>query len=135
MGGVSLGGRSGSRWVRLPPKLFIACITTRPRVEMISRAERAISESGGWVLDHHLFSNLAVSIAFEVDARKVGALHKALRETGLVIASESESRLAELSEGAAEAGAEPPNELSGYLQITFVHDDPDLRRAVPSIPG
>jgi len=49
---------------------------------------------------------------------------------------ESRARLAEGSERAEQLSAEEgASEVAGTLEITFIHDEPDLRIAVPPIPG
>jgi hypothetical protein len=101
---------------------------------MVTRAERAIAESGGWVLDHHLYSNLAISLSFEIPAERGAALLDRLEATELNLAPESISELRSYAQG-LEGGAGCDGDVTGYLHITFIHDEPDLRRDVPAIPG
>jgi hypothetical protein len=109
-------------------RLFLQATTHRPRVAMTASAEDAISRSGGWVLDHRLFSNIALALAFEVPADGLTALGDALRTSGWTLAPASAARLAAGSVG--ESG-----DLTGFLHLTFVHDEPDVLREVPQVPG
>lgn len=102
---------------------------------MTALAERAVTDSGGWILDHHLFSNIAISLTFEIASACVGRLLDELRATGLELTSELRSHLAAPADGMRGTGVSDDGDITGYLQITFVHDEPDLRRDVPAIPG
>lgn len=116
-------------------RLFIQAITRQPRIEVTALAERAITDSGGWILDHHLFSNLAISLTFEIAAANVARLCDGLCATGLELTSESGAQLTALADGTRGSDATDKGDITGYLQITFVHDEPDLRRDVPAIAG
>lgn len=116
--------------------LRLNAITRRERHEMISRATEAVLRGGGFVVDFHMFSNRSICLNFEVAAGKVGRLSEALEETGLWLTEESRARLAEGTERAEQLSAEEgASEVAGTLEITFIHDEPDLRIAVPPIPG
>lgn len=103
---------------------------------MISRATEAVLKGGGFVVDFHMFSNRSICLNFEVAAGKVRSLKKALEETGLRLTEEIGERLAEAVERVEQLSAEErASEVTGTLEITFIHDEPDLRIAVPPIPG
>ena len=120
----------------IPSFLQLSGVTRAGRHEMISRVREAILAGGGYVLDFHMFSNAAICINFEVPVGNIERLHSSLKETGLRLSRESHELLArlrdeldELDERAQAADA------AGTLQITFIHDEPDLRIEVPPIPG
>lgn len=103
---------------------------------MISKVKEAILRSGGFVVDFHMFSNLSICLNFEIDAAKICSLRAALAETQLQLTEQSRQLLAELCEEAKQrAGDGRASEVAGSIQITFVHDEPDLRIEVPPIPG
>jgi hypothetical protein len=111
-------------------------ITRADRHDMIARVSRAFAESGASILDFKMFSNVSLSIIFELPARRVGEFSAALAATGLRLSAGSRELLAArqgLHGGAG--GAARQTELSGSLQITFIHREPDLRIEVPPIPG
>ena len=100
-------------------------LTRVERLTALTRLEEAIGRADGWLLDFHLFSNLAAAFHLEVPARRFSQLLVALGEAGFSI-------------DPSEAGPEPGEELGDLavtLQITFLHDEPDLRREIPAIPG
>ena len=116
-------------------RIFLDAFTRLPRNEMITRAERAISESGGWVLAHHLYSNLAISLAFEITVANMAGLLDHLHETALTLTSTSVAELMSFEKGCLGSKAESNENVIAYLHITFIHNEPDLRRDVPAIPG
>ena len=103
---------------------------------MTSLVERAILESGGWILDFKQFSNVSICINFEVPAKNIGKLRRALEAIDLRLTSESNEALASLIRPDDQPfAASEQRDVSGTLQITFIHNEPDLRRHVPAIPG
>jgi hypothetical protein len=116
--------------------LRLNAITRRDRHEMISRVKEAILEGGGFITDFHLFSNLSICLNFELSAGKIESLYGALKATGLRLTEESHQLLADCSKQMEQlAEAERSSEVTGTLEITFLHDEPDLRIEVPPIPG
>jgi hypothetical protein len=58
--------------------------------------------------------------------------------TGLRLSDASRVLMAECQQRYAEGAREPQQqqaEITGALQITFIHHEPDLRLDVPPIPG
>jgi hypothetical protein len=116
--------------------LRINASTRIDRIEMTSRAERAIIESGGWILDFKQFSNVSVCINFEIPARHVEKLRRALKAIDLRTTQESDEALSSYSGLQDHAiSVRDESDISGTLQIIFIHNEPDLRRDVPAIPG
>jgi hypothetical protein len=112
--------------------------TRDERHDMISRVQRAFTESNASILDFKMFSNLSLNLIFELPARRIGELSAALTATGLRLSAESRELLGDWQkryEEADDAGASQPTEIAGSLQITFIHHEPDLRLEVPPIPG
>jgi hypothetical protein len=111
-------------------------VTRDDRHDMIARVSRALAESGASVLDFKMFSNVSLNIIFELPARRVCEFSDALAATGLRLSAESRELLAEHQRlYGGEADTARQTELSGSLQITFIHHEPDLRIEVPPIPG
>ena len=111
-------------------------ITRRERHEMIARVKEAILQGGGFIVDFHMFSNLSICLNFEISAGKICDFSAALKSTELRLTGESNELLADYCQQAEqlslEAGA---SEIAGTLEITFIHNEPDLRIEVPPIPG
>lgn len=113
--------------------LRINALTRADRAEMIPRLRDAVLGSGGWITDARLFSNTSVSLHFEMSAGHVQRLRETLRALPLSLSEESRRALEDaraLPDYARDGG-----ELRGSLQVTFIHDEPDLRDEVPHIPG
>jgi hypothetical protein len=108
--------------------------TRADRHQTISAARDAITSSGGWVTDFKLFSNISVCLNFEISRGGVARLHSSLDALGVNLSGESERALAGFG-GAGPERQAAGGEVPGTLQITFVHDEPDLRIEVPAIPG
>lgn len=120
----------------IPKFLQLGGVTRIDRHDMISRAREAISESGAYISDFHMFSNASICINFEVPAGDIEKLYSALTATGLRLNQESHDLLADCC-GRLEQLEEESRaaDVAGTLQITFVHDEPDLRIECPPIPG
>ena len=95
---------------------------------MISRARSAITDHGGWILDAKLFSNVSINLSFEIPASRIGSLLDALELIELHLSTSS-------LESIAQRGDENSGDIAASLQITFIHNEPDLRIQVPAIPG
>jgi len=100
---------------------------------MIARVRTAITASGAWVVDVNLFSNVSVCFNFEVPSSRVEQLRDALAATDLHFTKESEGSLASLPD--RDHARSQAVDVTGSLQITFIHNEPDLRIEVPRIPG
>ena len=115
--------------------LRLNAVTRLDRRLMTARAKEAISEHGS-LLDFHLFSNRSICFKFEMAAGKIGKLHDALQQSGLKLSAPTEHLLANCRKGLEQLDAkEKASEVTGTLEITFIHDEPDLRIEVPPIPG
>lgn len=107
--------------------------THEDRDQMLSRARSAISDSGGWILDVKMFSNISVFFSFEIPLTRIDRLSRSLADSGLRLNAASIASLASLSRSPEDGTL--AQDVSGSLQITFVHNEPDLRIEVPPIPG
>ena len=112
-------------------QLRINAVTKEDRNEMISRVKEAMTTSGAWVLDVRQFSNVSICFNFEFPRRNAARLRDALASTGLRLTEEGDDSISSVSDLIASDGAD----VSGTLQITFIHNEPDLRIKVPAIPG
>jgi len=109
--------------------LRINASTHADRIDMTSRAEQALTGTGGWILDFKQFSNISISISFEISTKNLGRLYQALKATGLDLSRQSDEALSNYGDLKNQA------DIQASLQITFIHNEPDLRRDVPAIPG
>ena len=111
-------------------QIRINAVTREDRNEMISCVKEAMTASGAWVLDVKQFSNVSVCFNFEIPSSNTARLREALAAAGLRFISESNDSLSSVSDQTDDG-----SDVAGTLQITFIHNEPDLRIKVPSIPG
>lgn len=94
---------------------------------MIARLRNAIQMANADLIDFQMFSNTAISFSFEVAGQHVTELGEILVGTQLSLDEESIASLSNIT-GADEI-------VNGTLNVTFIHNDPDLQIPVPPIPG
>jgi hypothetical protein len=100
--------------------LKVEIITAIDRNEALSIVRKALASSGGWIIDHALFSNLTATISFELPLGKTRKLVAALENAGL--STKVEGGLPKTGEG----------DTRGAIHLTFLHDERDLKRDVPA---
>jgi hypothetical protein len=100
---------------------------------MIARVRDAFIACGGWITDFHEFSNASLCLNFEIPTEKTSELCTALRATGLDLTQENQPSAASSPHASTSDAA--ASDSVGTLQITFIHNEPDLIISVPPIPG
>lgn len=113
------------------PILSLSGVTKRERHLVTSEVSNVISAQGGWIGDHSLFSNIAIAVRFFVPRRELDGLQRGIAEAGIRLDDASLACLRQALQGAQDGG----DEIAVSINITFIHDEPDLRRTVPAIPG
>ena len=118
---------SARRWPTLDPvsRVYLSAGTHAERHAVTTRVLDALGRVGV-VEDARQHSNKQVAIRFATAPGRVGALRQELADLPLRLSEASSAELLALSEH---------EEASGWLVITFVHGDPDLRIAQPAVPG
>ncbi len=109
--------------------LQLSGFTRAERIQMTNQISEAINQAGAWITDFHLYSNIVICINFEVPIAHLDRLAASLQQTGLHLSQENLDQLAPVKEATLK------QELAGTLQITFIHNEPDLRREIPAVPG
>lgn len=107
------------------PHISLSAVTKLERNFVTTLVMDEISAQGGWVEDVHLFSNIMTNIRFVMKQDSFAPFVTALSDVGLEISGMSEDPTA----------SDSNIDASGSLQITFVHEEPDLSREIPKIPG
>ncbi|MBD1912212.1 MULTISPECIES: hypothetical protein [unclassified Leptolyngbya] len=110
--------------------LQLSGFTTAERIGLTDQVSEAINRAGAWITDFHQYSNISICINFEVPVANLAKLATTMQETGLILSQES---LAQLMP--ANGFTPKQTEIFGTLQITFVHNEPDLYREIPAVPG
>lgn len=103
--------------------LRINATTRADRHQTIRLVEEAIGSSGGWLLDFYMFSNISICFNIEIKTGDIDRLLAALRNIELNLTAEPPDI------------EDPDSILDGTIQITFIHNEPDLRIDVPAVPG
>ena len=103
--------------------IHLSAITKQERNAATTLVMDTIVAQGGWVEDVHLYSNIMTTVNFVMTANKIAGFVAALDGQGIH------------AEGAAPEYSEEDAETRGSLQITFIHNEPDLKREIPQVPG
>lgn len=104
--------------------------TKADRMQMTARVSEAINKAGAWITDFHLYSNVVICLNFEVAIANLEKLALSLQETGLHLSQDSLQQLTITHDSTPKE-----KELIGTLQVTFIHNEKDLLREVPAVPG
>lgn len=111
------------------PKLIsFQAITHQDRHLVMELVQQAISRAHGWIEDSQLYSNKMALIRFVISAKLCRDFCQTLTENGLMV---------EVPDGIgdAENSASLADDLSATIQLTFIHNEPDLRQVIPAVPG
>ena len=85
--------------------------------------------SGAWIVRVTSFSNMSICFNFEIPGKSILQLLDALTSEQLQLSLESINQLEAI------ALRNLTSDVSGSLQITIMHNEPDLKIPVPTIPG
>lgn len=111
--------------------LMISGVTKSDRHQVTADVNDAISTTGGWVVDHTLFSNVAINIRFSLPSQKLDEFKDRVIEASVRLDDDSLTEI----RMTAEQHASKPADVTASLNITFIHNEPDLRREIPAVPG
>lgn len=112
-----------------PKRLMLSAVTKVGRHQVMADINDAVIGAGGWVVNHTLYANLATVFQLMMPAHRVVAFLEALEELHVRLDSES------LAQADVLRGNANEDELPLCLNVTFIHNEPDLRREVPAVPG
>ena len=111
--------------------VMLSAVTRRDRHQVMAEVNEAVLKSGGWIEGHTLLSNIATVFKLELPARAFQSL--ADRLAALEVRLDEESRQTLLS--VVDSAKDPAEDCRVTLNVTFLHDEPDLRRTIPAVPG
>ncbi|TNE61836.1 MAG: hypothetical protein EP335_14165 [Alphaproteobacteria bacterium] len=112
-----------------PRAILLSGVTRKNRHEILSATDEAVSRAGGWVSGHSLFSNRAVTIQCMLDGEDLPPFRDLLLAAGVTLDRESLDRITT----AASDGQTGERRVA--VNLTFLHDEPDLRHEIPAVPG
>ncbi|MFD2611557.1 hypothetical protein [Paenibacillus gansuensis] len=101
------------------------------RHDAIDDAKSVIVSSGGWSTDFRMFSNNSICLQFEIEPTDAVHLYPSILQTRLILMDESREALEELSKFLQTGHPGMNRDIRGTLQVTFIHDEPDLIIEVP----
>ncbi|MBO3759202.1 hypothetical protein [Ciceribacter sp. L1K22] len=103
--------------------LMLTAATRRERNDATSFVFDAINACGGWIEDVHMYSNKMTTVRLALPGTAIEDLIGSLIDGGIAV-------------DPPEAPASSDDrERRVTLQLTFLHDEPDLMRDIPAIPG
>lgn len=123
--GVSCGRYS----LHMKRSIHLNAVTRADRNSLVSGISDAVADAGGWIEDVNFFSNISIVLSFVISAGSGLSLVKLLESQPMRLGSDDLAKLSALS------ARNKIEEVACTLQITFFHNDPDLHRHVPSVPG
>lgn len=97
--------------------------------EAVARVRASVAAGDGAIVASTQLSNKALSFQIEVRVRDVPKLLSALGEIGVVVQEHARA----ISRPATEAEAEADAVV--MLHVGLVHGEPDMRVALPKVPG
>ncbi|WP_417413521.1 hypothetical protein [Hoeflea sp.] len=117
--------------------LMLSAVTRANRHMVMQQVNDIVVSCGGWIEGHTLFSNIAATFRFVLPQAGLAAFAEQVNAAGVHIDA---AGLAAVAQRAAVPAEEPDAaaasyEVAGALSVTFVHDEPDLRREIPAVPG
>lgn len=107
------------------PHISLSAVTKLERNFVTTMVMDEVSAQGGWVEDVHLFSNIMTNIRFVMKQDRLAVFVAALAGVGFEVSGVSEFPIQNVSRA----------DFNCSLQITFVHNEPDLKREIPHVPG
>lgn len=109
--------------------IHLNAVTRAERNSLVSGISDAVADAGGWIEDVNFFSNISIVLSFVISAGSGLSLIKLFESQPMRLGSDDLAKLSALS------ARNKIEEVACTLQITFFHNDPDLHRHVPSVPG
>jgi hypothetical protein len=64
-------------------KINVEALSARPRNDLLHELEKKITENGGWVMDHQMFSNTSISLWVVIENVKLEKIFTDLQLIGL----------------------------------------------------
>ncbi|KGF68606.1 hypothetical protein LL06_15395 [Hoeflea sp. BAL378] len=115
--------------------LMLSAVTRTNRHAAMRGIDDIVVSLGGWIEGHTLFSNIAATFRFVLPASALASFAGRVDALGVHIDQAGLAALAARSPAGGEENEAGEAEVAGALSVTFVHDEPDLRREIPAIPG
>ena len=102
--------------------------TSRDRHRVTSEMSKAVSSAGGYLLDFKQFSNLSVCFNIELPPSGFSKLRKKMDKLEVILTPPTEKEIV-ASEKSEDA------DIPCSLQVSFFHEEPDLRIPILAVAG
>ena len=112
-----------------PSPITLSSVTKKNRQDALSIINSEVLSAGGWIISHTLFSNIAATFRFEIPANNLASMQRRLEDQAIRMDTDSQKCIERLDPAAGK------EDIVAILNITFIHDEPDLRHTIPAIPG
>ncbi len=106
-------------------------ITNKDRHQVIADVSKAISSNGGWIVNHEMYSNIAVMIRFNIEPKELAGWREGICVAGVRLDPETIQTL----EDRINHETDRDEEVACSLNVTFIHNEPDVRQPIPAVPG
>lgn len=113
------------------PITMLTGVTRANRHQVSADINDGVIAAGGWVSDHTFFSNIATTFRVVLPPEGLGRFRDLVTAAGVHLDVDSEAAIDALLE--KQKGL--PEEIPASLNVTFIHDEPDLKREIPAVPG
>lgn len=114
-----------------PKLVMLAGVTKRNRHAVMADVNDIVAGLGGWIIGHTLLSNIATTFRLALPADRLEAFRAGVAAAGVVLDAESSHVVSDAIAEQHQMDAE----ITASLNVTFMHDEPDLRREIPAVPG
>jgi len=107
-------------------RIFIEAYSDRDRNEVIHELEKKITQNGGWIMDHQMFSNQSISLWVVTDRVKLEKMFNDLRRINLNMNSDRLNNVLLTSKS-----VEDPENIILSLSINFINNYSDKQVKIP----
>lgn len=116
-----------------PNNIKLAAITRANRHNIIDHTMTSINQCSAWIINHTMYSNMAICINFQIEVQDVPKLISLLNNDELILTEQSLAISSTFSDTICEKYG--GREILGSINITFIHNEKDLKIKIPSVPG
>lgn len=117
----------------IPRSVNLAAITREDRHKMIDHTMKCINKCSAWIVNHTMYSNMAICINFQIEVGDVPKLIELLNTNGLNLTKETLELVNVFNDAINDKNKN--KEMLGAINITFIHNEKDLKIIVPAVPG
>jgi len=111
-------------------RIFVEAYCSHLRNEIIHKIQKVISENGGWIVDHQMFSDKSITLLIETDNLK---LEKMFHDFQMIEVNMNSNRLNTILLGFPQD--QNPGKINLYMVINFMENHSSRQIKVPAVPG